>query len=208
MIASARGSRTRDSAAQPRAHLRSRALPIRLGVALLMLALDVNQARAAGPHVTPIDEARFVTFGGIEQWITVRGTDRTKPVLLVLHGGPADVSSPLVAQYAPFERDFVVVQWDQRGAGKTFLHAGARTQPTCRAASRPARAAACCYIPSAVNRIARVPAPSAQRPAQHDLRGELLRDTHALRACFAFGQMLRVDDFADAGDIVRADVIE
>ena len=32
-----------------------------------------------------IDEASYITIGGIEQWITIRGEDRSNPVLLFLH---------------------------------------------------------------------------------------------------------------------------
>jgi len=42
-----------------------------------------------------------------------------------LHGGPGDVQSPFVSTYAPYEKDFVLVQWDQRGAGRTFAKNGA-----------------------------------------------------------------------------------
>lgn len=69
---------------------------------------------------TPIQEARFVRLGGIEQWITIRGADRANPVLLVLHGGPGDAQSSLRSTYAVYEKDFTIVQWDQRGAGKTY----------------------------------------------------------------------------------------
>jgi proline iminopeptidase len=72
-----------------------------------------------------IEEASFITIGGIEQWVTIRGDDRRNPVLLLLHGGPGDVQSPLVSTYAPYEKDFVLVQWDQRGAGRTFAKNGA-----------------------------------------------------------------------------------
>jgi pimeloyl-ACP methyl ester carboxylesterase len=72
-----------------------------------------------------IEEASFVTIGGIEQWVTIRGEDRGKPVLLLLHGGPGDVQSPFISTYAPYEKDFVLVQWDQRGAGQTFAKRGA-----------------------------------------------------------------------------------
>jgi dipeptidyl aminopeptidase/acylaminoacyl peptidase len=65
-----------------------------------------------------IDEATFVTIGGIEQWITIRGWNRDNPVLLFLHGGPGDVTNPWTfALFASWEKHFTVVQWDQRGAG-------------------------------------------------------------------------------------------
>ncbi|HKV03530.1 MAG TPA: alpha/beta hydrolase [Candidatus Acidoferrales bacterium] len=68
-----------------------------------------------------IDEASFVTLGGIEQWVTIRGQDRDNPVLLFLHGGPGDVTNPWTfAIFAPWEQHFTVVQWDQRGAGRTL----------------------------------------------------------------------------------------
>jgi pimeloyl-ACP methyl ester carboxylesterase len=73
--------------------------------------------------VTPngIDEGQYVEVGGIQQWITIRGEDRNNPVLLFLHGGPGDATNPW--GYAGFRlwfRHFTVVQWDQRGAGRTF----------------------------------------------------------------------------------------
>jgi pimeloyl-ACP methyl ester carboxylesterase len=72
-----------------------------------------------------IEEARYLHIGGIEQWVTIRGDDARKPILLLLHGGPGDVQSPFVSVYAPYERDFVFVQWDERGAGRTFARNGA-----------------------------------------------------------------------------------
>ena len=68
-----------------------------------------------------IDEGRFVTIGGIEQWITIRGEDRHNPVLLFVHGGPGDATNPW--GYAAFRlwlKHFTVVQWDQRGTGRTL----------------------------------------------------------------------------------------
>jgi pimeloyl-ACP methyl ester carboxylesterase len=69
---------------------------------------------------TPIQETRFVTIGGIEQWITIRGANRANPVLLLVHGGPGDAQSLLQSTYAIYEKNFTIVQWDQRGAGKTY----------------------------------------------------------------------------------------
>lgn len=74
--------------------------------------------------VTPegIERAETVRIGGIEQFVTIRGTDRRNPVLLVLHGGPGFVEAPLAWwNTRALEEYFVVVHWDQRGAGKTYL---------------------------------------------------------------------------------------
>jgi pimeloyl-ACP methyl ester carboxylesterase len=88
-------------------------------------ALEFVRARNAREYAitTPngIDEAKYVEVGGIQQWITIRGENRTNPVLLFLHGGPGDATNPW--GYAGFRlwlKHFTVVQWDQRGAGRTF----------------------------------------------------------------------------------------
>lgn len=73
--------------------------------------------------VTPegIERTQAVRIGGIDQWITVRGMDRRNPVLLMLHGGPGYVAMPTSWYFQrPWEDFFTVVQWDQRGAGKTY----------------------------------------------------------------------------------------
>ena len=90
-------------------------------IALFLVAGSVHAQRSA----QRIEEASFMTIGGIEQWVTIRGDDRGNPVLLLLHGGPGDVQSPFVSTYDPYEKDFLLVQWDQRGAGRTFAKNGA-----------------------------------------------------------------------------------
>jgi pimeloyl-ACP methyl ester carboxylesterase len=71
-----------------------------------------------------IDQSDYVKLGGIEQWISIKGDDLANPVLLVVHGGPADVQWPNADKYVPWQKDFTVVQWDQRGAGHTYGHSG------------------------------------------------------------------------------------
>ena len=73
----------------------------------------------------PIDEQGFVTIGGIEQWVTIHGNDRSNPVILVLHGGPGVSNAPFAPAYIPWQTGFTVVEWDQRGAGRTFGRNGA-----------------------------------------------------------------------------------
>ncbi len=96
-----------------------------LGVLVLLVswrALRQHQLSVAmeihAPH--GIDERRHVRIGGVEQWITIRGQDRDNPAILVLHGGPGSPVSALPGHFIPWERDFTVIQWDQRGAGKSY----------------------------------------------------------------------------------------
>jgi len=73
--------------------------------------------------VTPngIDRQMKVSIGGTEQWITVRGRDVHNPILLFIHGGPGAPEMPTSWTFQdPWEDYFTVVQWDQRGSGKTY----------------------------------------------------------------------------------------
>ena len=69
-----------------------------------------------------IQDTYKARIGGIEQWISVRGQDRDNPVILFVHGGPASPLIPSMWEFQrPLEDYFTVVNYDQRGAGKTFL---------------------------------------------------------------------------------------
>lgn len=62
-----------------------------------------------------------VQIGNIKQWIEVRGEDINNPILLFLHGGPGCSMMPSAYSiHKAWEKNFTVVQWDQRGAGKTY----------------------------------------------------------------------------------------
>jgi pimeloyl-ACP methyl ester carboxylesterase len=79
---------------------------------------------AARRILTPngVERLEKVKIGGIDQWVSIRGTDRRNPVLLHIHGGPGYVSIPMSWWFSRgWEEYFTVVQWDQRAAGKTFL---------------------------------------------------------------------------------------
>lgn len=67
-----------------------------------------------------ICEERYVKINEIEQWITIKG-NKLKPAILFLHGGPGNPLSPYSDSiYHRWEKDFIIVQWDQRGAGRTY----------------------------------------------------------------------------------------
>jgi proline iminopeptidase len=68
-----------------------------------------------------IERLEKIRIGGIDQWVSIRGNDPGNPVLLMIHGGPGWVSMPTSWYFQRgWEEYFTVVQWDQRGAGKTY----------------------------------------------------------------------------------------
>jgi len=102
---------------------------LRVALQFCLLAVaTVPLTVASQTRSVRIEEARFLPIGGIEQWITIRGDNRSNPVLLFLHGGPGDTQSHLTSVYGPLEHNFVLVQWDQRGAGKTLARADGANQ--------------------------------------------------------------------------------
>lgn len=73
--------------------------------------------------VTPngVDETFVAELGGVRQVVNVRGADRDNPILIYVHGGPGSVEMPMAWTFQrPWEDYFTVVQWDQRGAGRSF----------------------------------------------------------------------------------------
>ena len=79
----------------------------------------------------PVHEEAFVKIGGIDQWITINGENRDNPVVLFLHGGPGGSETPFAdVHFAGWDKDFTVVQWDQRGAGRTFGKTGPSIEAT------------------------------------------------------------------------------
>ncbi len=73
------------------------------------------------PEPDRISSLEPIELGGLQQWITLRGHDTTKPVLLYLAGGPGGTDLAWTRKYLPeLEQYFVVVNWDQPGSGKSF----------------------------------------------------------------------------------------
>lgn len=95
-----------------------------------ILAVATSQALAFTPPIIDaqgnvisgsIASLEKVDLNGSQQWISIRGKDVNKPVLLFLAGGPG--GSQLVTErraLGGLEDHFVVVNWEQPGAGKSF----------------------------------------------------------------------------------------
>ena len=62
-----------------------------------------------------------IKLGRQDQYLIIRGADSTKPVMLYLHGGPGSPEIAFMKETnTDIENDFVVVYWEQRGAGKSY----------------------------------------------------------------------------------------
>ncbi|MCP4725479.1 MAG: alpha/beta hydrolase [bacterium] len=86
-----------------------------------MVFLSLN-AIDCGRAPKSINSSEMVEVNGINQFVNIRGNDDTAPVLLMVHGGPgfSDMPFALNGYYSKLEEHFVVVNWDQRGTGKSF----------------------------------------------------------------------------------------
>ena len=95
-----------------------------LGALLVAVVLALALWALLPASTAPIEGERAIaaleriSLGGFEQTVLVRGHDRSNPVLLYVHGGPGFGQLPIAPGYSSeLERHFVVVHWDQRGAG-------------------------------------------------------------------------------------------
>jgi pimeloyl-ACP methyl ester carboxylesterase len=102
-------------------------------VAVSVIAALLSQWFASTPPILGADgrplsgsvaELAAVELNGRLQWITLRGHDVDKPVLLFLAGGPGGSQLAATRKHlGALEEHFVVVNWDQPGAAKSYLAA-------------------------------------------------------------------------------------
>lgn len=96
--------------------------------ALLVLAVSIARPASTAPILGPdgeplaggIAELTTVEIGGHDQAMMIRGRDAENPVLLYLTGGPGGADIGAMRRDTGLEQDFVVVIWEERGAGKSY----------------------------------------------------------------------------------------
>lgn len=72
-----------------------------------------------------IDESTYIQINGIQQYINIRGEDTSNPVMIFVHGGPASPMGYVAPYYQqPIEEKFTVINYDQRGCGRTYYANG------------------------------------------------------------------------------------
>ena len=78
-----------------------------------------------------INETAFVDINGTKQWINIYGEDKDAPVLLYLHGGPFSATSAVDwTCLRKLSKDYIVVNWDQRGCGHNYPKYKVESAPT------------------------------------------------------------------------------
>ncbi len=94
---------------------------------LIILALIIYFRPAWTPSIAsvngkkPIASLEKIELGNFKQYVLIRSTDINNPILLFIHGGPGMPLMYLSHSFQrPLEKIFTVVQWDQRGAGKSY----------------------------------------------------------------------------------------
>ncbi|MEQ1799752.1 MAG: alpha/beta fold hydrolase, partial [Lacibacter sp.] len=96
--------------------------------AFFLLLISCNESRPGKNHsstdkeTNQVEEKSLLTLGGEKQYVEITGTSDKKPVLLFIHGGPGWPQTPQLRYFnADLTKDFILVTWDQRGCGKSFL---------------------------------------------------------------------------------------
>lgn len=111
-----------------------RALAIGAGAVFVLVVVALGRHVFTHGRTPPIRDAsgavvpgsvaslEHIALGGVPQWVLIRGRSAKNPVVLFLHGGPGMPAMYLAhAWQRPLEDDFVMVQWDRLGAGKSYF---------------------------------------------------------------------------------------
>ncbi len=70
-----------------------------------------------------VDEGVYITLGGQEQYVLMRGMNNENPVIIYLHGGPSSPDTYTTYGFTDYLTDeYTIVAWDQRGCGRTYFH--------------------------------------------------------------------------------------
>jgi len=104
-------------------HRPAQALTTLLTAFLLYGCIHTAPFRDGQGRIIPgsIGAMETVSIGGIPQQVWFRGIETRNPALLILHGGPGASEAALFRAFnSELEQHFLVVNWEQRGTGRSF----------------------------------------------------------------------------------------
>lgn len=69
-----------------------------------------------------VDEEVYLTLGGQEQYVLMRGMNNENPVIIYLHGGPSSPDTYITYGFTDYLIDeYTIIAWDQRGCGRSYV---------------------------------------------------------------------------------------
>jgi len=86
----------------------------------------ISQISAKTPNIetesnNSISELIEVELNNRKEWVSIRGNDLNNPIIMFLAGGPGGTQLGAVRRnLGELEKDFVVVNWEQPGSGKSY----------------------------------------------------------------------------------------
>lgn len=117
---------------QPNHQRRPREM-MRMGSVIAVALAAVLQLTGCGVTSRPFTDAggqvvagsmatmEALPIGGVVQHVWFRGVHTHNPPLIILHGGPGASEAALFRHYnAALEQHYLVVYWEQRGAGRSY----------------------------------------------------------------------------------------
>lgn len=116
--------------------LKKKNLPIRIlrGILVLLLALvffviavtieakNYHWIKDCVKSANGIEEEGYIELGGQEQYYVIRGEDVSNPVIIWIHGGPANPDTMETFYFSNYlKENYTVIAWNQRGCGRTYF---------------------------------------------------------------------------------------
>jgi pimeloyl-ACP methyl ester carboxylesterase len=86
-----------------------------------MQIMFIKKTKKIKSEFESISTLEYISIGGLEQSILIRGENVNNPLMLFLHGGPGTAQIGFAPKFqGDLEKNFIVVNWDQRGAGLSY----------------------------------------------------------------------------------------
>ena len=94
-------------------------------IATVLFVFSIRGILYLSNHITTpngVDESIYVSLGGQEQYLLIRGEDVNNPVIIWLHGGPSGPDAFMNYRFQKYlVGKYTFVNWDQRGCGRTYF---------------------------------------------------------------------------------------